>query len=359
MDDIFQKIFIGSIFNDIFNECGDIKVNLDDIVRKSEQKQCDNKVRSWQVNPSFKYFDFFKEHKKEKEFSNKKWKQKYGRYEPSEIETFHMKIKDNYLKKQDTFIKSRNKLLLYINFLHTAGNLYELTNLWKCGVNIIKTYVIDTVAAILLTYKNEPCIISVPNHENQKYMSEILKITDDNLIQAVFYLDNTHKLCLGRNDPEKRSWKFHWRAAWSHLFVIDRIFGLIIAINSGNPARKHDLTTLRESEFGINFNEYMSDIHYCLGDSAYLYFKKQNFAPLPKRSSFIYKLLDKDFRKKHRDCRVKVENFFSHYFINQNIRLNKWPFKGKKSLSFLNCVMITSIIVWNQIKLWNMNNIFK
>ena len=234
--------------------------------------------------------------------------------------------------------------------------MYELTNLWKCGVNIIKTYIIDTVVAILLTYQNEPGIISVPSHESQYIMSEILKTTDANLIDAVFYLDNTHKLCLGRKDVDKRSWKHHWKAAWSHLFVIERIFGLIIAVNSGNPARKHDLTTLRESKFGINFNSYLTDVHYCLGDSAYLYFKKTNFAPLPKRSSLIYKLLDKDFRQQHRDCRVKVENFFGQYFINQNLRLNNWQFKGKTSLPFLNCVMISSIIIWNQFKLWNIKS---
>ena len=326
------------------------KISIKSLCLKEKKKR--KKKRSWKVNKTFSSKDFFKMFLNEKKQAERRWIQKFGLIEPIEIIKFHKLINKNFSKKYDTFIKTRNKLLLFLNFLHTKGNLNELTNLWKINVNLIKIFVLDVIAAILLYYKDDKEIIGVPTHECQVLMKNILELTNEKLVDAIFYLDGTHELCLGKNDVNKRSWKYRWQAAYSHLFVIDRIFGMVIAINCGNPAKKHDLKVLKESSFGINFSELMNDLFYCLADSAYVSFNKKNLAPMPKKSSIIYKLLEKEFKNEHKHCRSKVEHFFSHFFINQFCRLNKWPFKGKKSLQFLNCCMITAIIFWNQIKIW-------
>ena len=43
--------------------------------------------------------------------------------------------------------------------------------------------------------------------------------------------------------------------------------------------------------------------------------------------------------------------------INQFRRLNQWTFKGSNSLKILNSTLITSIILWNQTKIWKLNKI--
>ena len=239
--------------------------------------------------------------------------------------------------------------------MHSNCKLHDLAKIWriKCR-SLVKDYVTDVITAILLSYQGDEGIISVPNHETQNIMSNVLKITNHKLYDSIFYLDGTHKLCLGRNDANKRSWKHHWKAAWSHLFVIERIFGIIIAANVGNPSKKHDLKILRESNFGINFKNLLSELHNCLGDSAYVNFVEKSFAPMPKKSSIIYSLLDRKFRYEHKAVRVEIEHFFGNFFINQFYRLNFWTIKCKASLQILNCCLICSIIFWNQCKIWKM-----
>lgn len=353
MKNIFKKTIITALVQHGFEQSSKVKVNLNELLYKKKPKPPKKEYRTWRVNLDMKNVDFFQLHVKERLDCSRKWTNKYGCYTPEDIKAFHLKIFKNFKKPKDDFIKSRNKLLLFINFLHTKGNLSQLTYLWPCGLSALKIYIIDVIAAILFTYHDVSDIIFVPNHEIQHLMSDILLIANKDINQAVFHLDNTHKLCLGQKDKDKRSWKFHWKAAWSHLFVMDRIFGIVVACNIGNPARKHDLTILKESNFGINFKDLMGDLKYCLADSAYLYFNEKQFAPLPKRSTITYKLLDKDFRKQHKLCRVKIENFFALFFINQNIRLTEWPFIRETSVELLNCVMICAIILWNQVKLFN------
>ena len=130
---------------------------------------------------------------------------------------------------------------------------------------------------------------------------------------------------------------------------------MITAINIGNPAWKHDLTVLKESDFGMNFDKLLADLYYCLGDNAYFSFKQKQFCAMPKKTSILYELLDKNFLYKHKKCRVEVEHFFAKFFINQNLRLNNWTFKGKNSLKLLNCNLVCAIILWNQIKIWQLN----
>ena len=318
--------------------------------RKHKNKA--NEQRTWKFDKMIENFNFFNEHVKQMKQNQKYWKKKYGSYSPSDIKQFYKLIKNNFIKIKDNPIKKLNKLLIWISFLHSSSSLFEFSCQWKLNEQTIKNYIVDVLFAILLTYKNDKGIIKVPDFAAQHLMHKILINKNEDLVESLLYLDGTHKLTVGRNDINKRSWKFKWRPAWSHLFVIDRIFGMILSVNIGNPARKHDITILNESNFGINFDHLLDELYFCLADNAYYGFNKKNFCAMPKKTSDIYKLLDKDFIYKHKKCRVNVEHLFARFFVNQNIRLNNWTLKGQNALKLLNCNLICSIILWNQTKLW-------
>ena len=316
-----------------------------------------NKQRTWQLNQSIDTVNFLHIHIKQKQKNEKLWKQKYGCYEPSDIKKFFKEIKNQFIKPKDTPVKSLNKLLIWIHFLHTNSSLGEFAKQWQINQQTVINYVIDVVLAILLTYKHDKGILGMPTEHQQHLMNKILINTNQEFVESLFYLDGTHKLTVGRNDRNKRSWKYKWKPAWSHLFVIDRIFGIITAVNTGNPAWKHDLTVLKESDFGVNFDNLINELYYCLGDNAYFSFKHKQFCAMPKKTSYLYKLLDKKFLYNHKKCRVEVEHFFARFFINQNLRLNRWTLKGKNSLKLLNCNLICAIILWNQTRIWKANRL--
>ena len=313
--------------------------------------------RKWTMNDSMCTINFYKLHMTQQKCNARSWQTRYGSFKPEDIKRFYNEVKKQFIKIKDTPIKKMNKLLMWINFLHSTSTLGEFCQNWCICQQTVMNYVNDVNVAILLTYKNDDGIINSPTIKMQHLMKEILRNKNETMIDALLYLDGTHKLTVGRNDKNKRSWKYHWRAAWSHLFVIDRIFGMINAVNVGNPACKHDITVLKESNFGINFDNILNDMYYCLGDNAYYGFNKKQFAAMPKQTSYQYKLLDSKFMYEHKKCRASVEHFFAKFFINQNIRLNYWTMKGKKSLPLLNCTLICAIILWNQIKIWNLSNI--
>jgi len=325
---------------------------------KSETEE--NKVpkkRSWKCYGSMDNFNFYDKHVKEMHFNKKSWTKRYGTYTPKEVKKFYQEIKNGFLKPRDTPLKKMNKILLWINFLHSKSTIPEFCEKWNVKEGSVKNYVLDVLIAILISYYDDYGIIGVPNKNQQHIMNKILHNTNSDLKNAILYLDGTHKLTVGRNDVNKRSWKFHWRAAYSHLFVVDRIFGVIVAANVGNPSRKHDCTILKESTFGINFDQMLTELYYCLGDNAYYNFKKEQFAAMPKKTSHMYHFLDKNFMYKHKKCRVTVEHTFAKFFINQHTRLNEWTFKGPKALALLNCNLICAIILWNQARIWKLEEI--
>jgi len=328
-----------------------------DACLKENEKESEPKKRTWKVDDSMSKLDFFKKHSHEHKHSRKSWNQRYGSYQPRDILRFYQQIKYGFNKPKDTRIKKMNKLLMWINFLHTKSTLSEFSKKWCIKEQTVKNYILDVMMAILISYRNDANIIGVPNHDQQHIMSQILRNTNQDMNNCLLYLDGTHKLCVGRQDKNKRSWKYHWRPAWSHLFVVDRVFGIIVAANVGNPACKHDLTVLRESEFGINFDSLLNDLYFCLGDNAYYNFTKNGFAAMPKKTSINYQLLDSKFMYKHKRCRVTVEHLFAKFFINQNTRLNGWTFKGPNALKLLNSNLICAIILWNQSHIWRLADV--
>ena len=89
---------------------------------------------------------------------------------------------------------------MWINFLHSTSTLSEFCQNWHICQQTVMNYVTDVNVAILLAYKNDDSIISAPSMKMQHLMKEILKNTNETMVDALLYLDGTHKLTVGRND---------------------------------------------------------------------------------------------------------------------------------------------------------------
>ena len=98
----------------------------------------------------------------EKQRKDRTWTQRYGSFEPDEIKQFFNEIKYNFTQPKDTNLKKLNKLLIWINFLHTQSSLGEFCKQWHVSEQTIKNYLLDVTLTILLTYKNDQSIIGLP-----------------------------------------------------------------------------------------------------------------------------------------------------------------------------------------------------
>ena len=185
------------------------------------KKKCNFKPKTWTVKNYSSKINYFKIHLKQKSKKQRSWSRKYGQFSPQEIKRFFDKIKNQFYKSKDTRLKRFNKLIIWLCFVHSRSTLHEFCEKWNMCEQTLKNYITDVNIAILLTYKNDDGILGVPNDHSQHLMNKILINTNKKMVDAILYLDGTHKLCMGRDDANKRSWKFKWRAAWSHLFVVD------------------------------------------------------------------------------------------------------------------------------------------
>ena len=239
-----------------------------------------------------------------------------------------------------------NKLLLFINYLMTKDTIGGSADKWNISESVYMVYIKDVMYAIILFYINNSNIISIPSKNTQKNIYNLLKQCNYKFPNCIYLLDNTHKRCVGQK-KNLLSWKFKFKASYSHLFIICRLTGLIVSIDLCNNGSESDITILKKSSFGQNINNLLNNSIFCLADSGYWGFKSPQFVMLPKRNTLIYKAIGKNFRKNFRSIRVQIECFFGKFYINQNKRLIYWEHKGNKSRILHELILLCACVCCN------------
>ena len=168
----------------------------------------------------------------------------------------------------------------------------------------------------------------MPSKSTQDIMCNILSTTGQVLPHALFIIDGTHKRCLGKQHKKKRSWKFHWRAAKSFMFIIDRLTSRVCAISLGHAPSVGDLQIYRESKIGRNEHLYIFPEYPILADCGYVGANPMYMAFMVKRNRRA--TYNRAFVQQHQTARVQIEQYFGNFFRNQFPRLRYWFATGKK-----------------------------
>lgn len=263
---------------------------------------------------------------------------------------FHDLIK-NYFPVRDNYIKSRNKLLVWLNFLHSHGGWFDISDRFNIKEQRCMNYVVDVLKAILKAFNNTKDIISVPSVTNQHIMHSILKCASKPLPSGLFLIDGTHKRTLGMNDKNKRSWKFKFKPAKSFMFLIDRVTNRVCGISLGHPPRQGDITIWKNSFLNKNIDVYFLPRYPILADPGYLGSNKKFVAAMYKRKQRKNSNISKAFFKQHCRARVRVEHFFGRFFRNQFPKLAFWKSTGKQAMILWNLHVLCAIILTNTLSL--------
>lgn len=238
---------------------------------------------------------------------------------------------------------------MWINFLHSNAKWFDVAERYKLRQTTAMNYVVHVLKAILKAFHGTKDIISVPSLHNQNIMHDILINKGETLPHGLFIVDGTHKRTLGKNDADKRSYKFKWRAAKSFMFVIDRIQRKVCGISLGHPPRNNDITIWKQSMLNKNINSYFDKKYPILGDPGYIGANSTYMAAMCRTKK--RKTMSRGFCKAHCKARVKVEHFFGYFFRNQFPKLANWFCTGKNALILWNIHILCAIILTNTLSL--------
>ena len=279
------------------------------------------------------------------------FKSRFAGYSADEISWFFESIKDNALKPKESFFHARNKLLLWLDKLHNSLSWEQTAIKYYIGRATGAIYVQDILTAIIKSYSNKN-VITFLTEIQRIQMEKILKQRRAPVPDALFSLDGSHLRCTGRHISERLSVKYKWLPCFNALFIIERVFNTVCAVNLDPAARKHDITVLRDAWFYNEIEELMGR-WIILADKGY-----QGVQHETSNIAFVLKINDKNrkrfsdrFWKQINAARADVERVFAHFFYNKFTQLGAW--KGKSGETFQDWALnvICCIIVYNTLKI--------
>lgn len=246
-------------------------------------------------------------------------------------------------------IHCRNKFLLWLDKLHNCLSYRQIESKYQIGVTTVKSHVDDMLKAIIKSFQGTN-VISLPTLEQRLQMVEILKQKGVPMPDALFSVDGSHPRCLGRNNYLRVSPKYKWLPCFNVTFLIERVFGTVVAFTIDPSAIKHDIRILRESWFGSQLDEVM-DGWIILADKGYIGYKSKCIAPVLRMNMKERKAYSKNYWYKLNVARSDVERIFADFFHNKFTQLGKWKGKSETTFTEFSANVICCLILYNSVKM--------
>ena len=281
-----------------------------------------------------------------------KFKNKHGGCSAADVEFIWQKIQEHVIRPRESFFHARNKLLMWLDKIHNDLSFEQISTSYHIGVATAVEYIQDLLPGMIEGYRDSN-IISFYTEEQRMRMMQINKRRGLKMANALFTMDGKHAKCRGLHIPERRSPKYDCHIpCFTALFVIERTFGTICAYNVDQECTKHDITVLRESAWYQNLME-LTNGWIIMADKGYVGPLATNIAAAHKRNSKRRHQWPLLFWKEMSKARCDSERIFSHFFVNKFKQLGNWPGKGKKSFKKWALNVTCAIIVYNEVKLRN------
>ena len=109
-------------------------------------------------------------------------------------------------------------------------------------------------------------------------MVKIVELKGSSVPDGFFANDGSYKRCAGRHIAERIT--NNWLPCFNVTFIVQRVLGTVCADNIDRAARKHDVTTMRESWFYQCLNEMISGLDHVIKQSK------------PTKSTWMYTKLE-------------------------------------------------------------------
>ena len=277
------------------------------------------------------------------------FKARFAGYKPEEIDWFFKKIKAVAIRPRETDIHCRNKLLLWIDKLHNCLSYQQIKDKYKIGTATAKSHVDDMLKAIIISFRGTS-VISLPTLEQRLEMVKILKQRQAPMPDAIFSIDGSHTRCTGRDNPQRVSQKYKWLPCFNVMFLIERVFGTVVAFSIDPAAIKHDIRILRESWFGMELDEIM-DGWIILADKGYIGFEGKCVAAVLRSNMKERKAYSREYWYNFNVARSDVERIFGDFFHNKFKQLGKWTGKSVTTFTEFSANVICCIIFYNSVKM--------
>ena len=299
-------------------------------------------------NMYFRHVDILKEETQNN--SEAVFKRRYCGYTPKEVEYFFNTFADKFNKPNATRLHSRNKLLLWLDFLKgtVSPNHPDKISKWKIKSSTQFSFVREVTQTIVEAYENSD-VLSLPDDRTRKMMQECIQMDPTKALSNVlFVLDGAHKRCKGHKHRESLSWKYKWLPCYNIMFVVERVTGTIVAFTLHPHTMYHtDTTMLESSDFA---EKYRAEWGPVLVDSGYA--NNARFAAIPgkKKHQHLKTIYSKQFFRKMKRSRMIVEQTFGIFFTSKFPRLGHWQGTGKYAFSEWSDNVVAAMILFNVMK---------
>ena len=279
----------------------------------------------------------------------KAFKARFAGYNAEEINWFFQQIKGCAIRPKETEVHCRNKLIMWLDKLHNCLSYHQIENKYQIGIATAKSHVDDILKAIIKSFHGTN-VISLPTLEDRLQMVKVLKQKGVPMPDALFSVDGSHPRCTGRHRSERVSHKYRWLPCFNVMFLIERVFGTVVAFNLDPAAAKHDIKVLRESWFGSELDEIM-DGWIILADKGYIGYKSKCVAPVLRLNMKERKCYSKKYWYEFNVARSDVERVFGDFFHNKFTQLGKWKGKSATTFTEFSANVICCIIFYNSVKM--------
>ena len=170
------------------------------------------------------------------------------------------------------------------------------------------------------------------------------------LSDATFSIDVSHTRCTGRDNLRIVSRKCNWLTCFNVTFLIERVFGTVVAFTIDPAATKHDIRVLRESWFGMELDDIM-DGWIILADKGYIGFEGKCVAAVLRSNMKERKAYSREYWYNFNVARSDVERIFGDFFHNKFQQLGKWKGKSTTTFTEFSANVICCIIFYNSMKM--------
>ena len=274
---------------------------------------------------------------------------KFAGISPPLMIEFWLKIRECCLRPKEKDDHGRNKLLMWLDKLHNTLSWNQVKEQYEIGASTAIGYTHDVMDGILKTFQDTD-IITFPSTAERHRLMKINERRGALLPHALFTMDGKHALCTGRKQAERLSHKYKWLPAFNALFIIERVFGTVVAFNLDGAAVKHDVKIFKESDFYQHMDEIL-DGWTIMADKGYQGLDQTQIAATMKSDDGRKSFYSKEFWKIFNTARGDSERVFAHFFYNKFTQLSRWPGKGKHSFVDWAKNVTCCIVIYNWLKL--------
>ena len=159
--------------------------------------------RHWKWSKGFRDVNYFQQHAS---LSDTKWKKYYGCLSRDFVLFFFDLIEPYFMKPKDTWHMKLNKLLFWLNYLHSDQETwFSFSRKWGdiCEASA-GNYMMDVVCAILRAFASTPDIISFASHDDIELMKNILTNSRASIPIATYLVDGKCTRVLGRKGEHQK-----------------------------------------------------------------------------------------------------------------------------------------------------------